>query len=339
MTHRSLSSNHPLIRIFMSNAVSLRRVVQQPYFKQGMIWGLASLVVLALALWFSVLRAPLGHISTSDDQPRSEIFHHLEQDYLSALAQQNTAQRFLALQAMAQDISPRADLDAPHALIIEQARAQIAVLTRHENESWAKTSRAVYNVHHNKRQIQTALSYYTRQWGVELRVNRLADIERTLLGGLGLDALTSANDEDIALPLGVSPVKASRFKSNGKVEMVGKAPIRPARVAPQTALPTPIASSGIVNVRPKRSPAPRYPSRAKQRKIDAVIVIAMDINAKGRVEKTHLISVEAPRYRKDFVRAAKQAAKRSRFSPKTINGRPVPVKAYRRTYRFNANDE
>ena len=101
-----------------------------------------------------------------------------------------------------------------------------------------------------------------------------------------------------------------------------------ARPAPITAAPkiTPIS------VRTSRSP--EYPSRARRRGAQAVITLALDIDKRGRVVQTHVFEVSADDYEKDFIRAAKRAAQRSRFNPKRINGKAVPQDGYVRTYAF-----
>jgi len=60
----------------------------------------------------------------------------------------------------------------------------------------------------------------------------------------------------------------------------------------------------------------------------------MDIDERGRVDFVETISVETERYAKDFRRAAERAAKRTRFNPKTINGKPVPARNIRKRYIF-----
>ena len=47
------------------------------------------------------------------------------------------------------------------------------------------------------------------------------------------------------------------------------------------------------------------------------------------------VSVEAPRYKRDFERAAKRAARGTRYYPREENGRPVPVRNVRKTYMFD----
>ena len=67
------------------------------------------------------------------------------------------------------------------------------------------------------------------------------------------------------------------------------------------------------------------------------MVVTMDINEKGKVEAVDTVSVQAERYEKEFRRASERAAKRTRFHPKTINGKAVPAKGVRKRYIFKVN--
>jgi len=62
----------------------------------------------------------------------------------------------------------------------------------------------------------------------------------------------------------------------------------------------------------------------------------MNIDEKGKVDSVDIVDVQAERYQKDFSRAAERAAKRTRFNPKTINGKAVPAKDVRKRYIFRA---
>jgi len=63
----------------------------------------------------------------------------------------------------------------------------------------------------------------------------------------------------------------------------------------------------------------------------------MDINEKGKVKEAKVIDIQAERYQKDFIKAARRAAKRTKFHPKTINGIAVPAKDVRKRYFFRSN--
>jgi len=76
---------------------------------------------------------------------------------------------------------------------------------------------------------------------------------------------------------------------------------------------------------------------AKRRNIGAIVVVSMNINNEGRVDSVDIVDIEAERYEKDFIRAAKRAAKRTRFHPKTVNGKAVPAMDVRKRYIFRSN--
>ena len=87
----------------------------------------------------------------------------------------------------------------------------------------------------------------------------------------------------------------------------------------------------------RKNVSPSYPRSAKKRKIGAIVTISMDIDERGRVDDAELVEIEADRYQKDFARAAIRAAKRTRFHPKTVNGKPVPARDVRKRYIFRNN--
>ncbi|XLW30440.1 energy transducer TonB [Litorimonas sp. RW-G-Af-16] len=86
--------------------------------------------------------------------------------------------------------------------------------------------------------------------------------------------------------------------------------------------------------RVRKNSTPRYPRSAYRRNISGVVTLSLNIDADGDVAMTELVSVQAERYEKDFVKAAERAARKTRFYPKTINGEKVPARGILKRYRF-----
>ena len=84
----------------------------------------------------------------------------------------------------------------------------------------------------------------------------------------------------------------------------------------------------------RRNSSPNYPRLARRKNIGAIVIVSMDINEEGKVESVDTTSVQAERYEKEFRRAAERAAKRTKFNPKTINGKAVPAKGVLKRYIF-----
>jgi len=76
-----------------------------------------------------------------------------------------------------------------------------------------------------------------------------------------------------------------------------------------------------------------------RRGVEGIVVLKLNIDAKGKVAMTELVGVEAPKYSKDFVKAAERAAMRTRFHPKTVGGKPQPATGIVKRYRFQLGDQ
>ncbi len=100
-----------------------------------------------------------------------------------------------------------------------------------------------------------------------------------------------------------------------------KAPtVAPAKVAPVTDL------KPINNVKPK------YPAKAKKRRVEGYVKVQFDIDATGRPQNIKIIEAKPKRY---FERATIQAVKRWKYNPTIVNGVAVPVKGHVTTVEFD----
>lgn len=207
------------------------------------------------------------------------------------------------------------------------ARARQQALKRHEQKAWAQLTDTYYGTEADEDIKATAIKSYTNVWTPLQRPEQLK-------------SLTQVLPQDAIAGLNAKPRK-SRFASGGNDKFLEGAPrvripvTTPRRTLPRIDAPERIASSKIVEPRIRgRARKPSYPRKAKRRGIEADIVLALDIDDRGRVARAHVVSVNAGRYEDDFVKAARRAAMRTRFHPKTVNGRPVSTSGYAQKYAF-----
>lgn len=202
------------------------------------------------------------------------------------------------------------------------ARIQHSVLQMHEQRAWAELSEAVYSLTANREEKINARDAYIERWGKLLRGPKLDTLPLTSPKQNVFE--NTSQDEKAEAPKtarlagGPKKIKRKAKKRKTRTEKVRRGPAVQARI--------------------RKSRKPIYPSRAHRRGIEAVIVLSLTIDERGRVTRVRTIDARANRYRSDFIRAAKRAARRTRFHPKTVNGKPVITKRFKRTYRFSIND-
>jgi len=244
--------------------------------------------------------------------------------YLQALSEPNPAVRRARLMDY-QRVHP--DTDRSDAIA-----GQLDVINAAELTDWNLLTRTFYDERTTLSEKRTQFASYASRW------------DGRLLGGRGdeLDALRRLLDEsqvvetlpDRTLEPGESPISneipADVLAGAPPKKIV--APIKPPPPPP----PPPVEIEKDVVIQPsvRRNVSPNYPRSARRRNIGAIVTVSMDIDERGRVAFVETISVEAERYVKDFRRAAERAAKRTRFNPKTINGKPVPARNIRKRYIF-----
>ena len=248
--------------------------------------------------------------------------------YLKALGEPDPAVRRARLMDY-QRIHP--DTDRSDAI-----ERQLDVINAAELQDWDILVQAVYNERLPLADKSAALTAYETRWNGRLlggRSEELAEIRSILDETKPIDSLP-----DRSLAPGKSPIP-EEIPS----DILAGAPPRPAEILP---IPEPepepepkvvVPKDIIVQPSVRRNSSPNYPRSAKRRNIGAIVVVEMDIDEKGKVDSVDTIEVQTERYEKDFRRAAERAAKRTRFNPKTVNGRPVPARGVRKRYIFRAN--
>lgn len=207
---------------------------------------------------------------------------------------------------------------------------QLDVINAAEELDWEALTRAIHDDRADAESKQVSLLTYETKWNGRL------------LGGRGeaLDALRAVFDDgaateappDRSLEEGKSPIPNSVPD-----EILAGAPperkIAPPVYVPPVVIKKPVGPV-IVEAKIRRDANPEYPRKAQRRNIGAIITLSLDIDEKGRVDDTHVVSVETTRYPKSFTRAAVRAAKRTRFHPKTIDGVAVPSRGVQKRYIF-----
>ena len=214
-------------------------------------------------------------------------------------------------------------------------RDQLDVIQRDELADWEALISKVYDVRADADEKREALAQYEAKWN------------RALLGGRGeeLDTLTKEIDETAAAqPLpdrNLKDVESPIPETLPSDTLAGAPPIyrQPVYIPPPPPKPVaPVVKDVVIQPTVRRNVSPNYPRNARRRNIEAIVIVSMNINAKGRVDMTEIISVDASRYERDFIKAAERAAKRTRFNPKTVNGKAVPAVGVRKRYIFRSDN-
>ena len=289
--------------------------------RPSMKWVVASMAVAFLSLvMFTVLSSPV-----SRETPASaDALREARTAYLLALAEPSPALRRARLSDFAATYPDSDRADA--------VRAQLSVLNAREGTDWAKVTDALYDRGASRLDRIAALDTYESVWGANLLGGRADEIAR-LRQELSREEDSAPpsralEDEDSPIP---DSIQAGTM-AGGPVVL----PVQP-EIIPVEPVPLPPRTNpNPVETPPKilRSPTPRYPSRAQRRGIPAVVTVEMDIDRRGRVDDVRIVSVNAERYGKEFARAAERAAKRTRFSPRALDGQAVPTIGVRKRYRF-----
>ena len=211
--------------------------------------------------------------------------------------------------------------------------AQIDVINQYEGADWEHVQLTAYNPRLSTDDKLAALSRYEEKWGGSLLGGREDDIERLkleIIQGNASDTLPDRSLDGVDSPIDQSV--PDDYLAGGPGFGEPGFPRYPAN-----GFPSLTEVSKIVPLRVKRNREPDYPRRAERRGIEAVVTLMLNVDDEGRVVRTEVANVEADRYEDDFVRASERAAMRTRFYPRTENGRPVPVSGVIKRYRFEVN--
>ena len=211
-------------------------------------------------------------------------------------------------------------------------RAQLSVLDAHETKDWAVLSDAMFDPDADRITKLAAIQAYEAQWGASYIGGRDDDI-RALREALEVEPAPVPDRE-------LTGIKSPIPKNVPDNVMVGGPQAAPSRAPVQVYVPPPVkapAQAQTIAAAVKKNVTPRYPRRAQRRGINAVVELYLSIDADGEVQMTEVARVSAKKYKKDFVKAAERAAMRTRYTPKTVNGKAVPVQGVLKRYVFRVD--
>ena len=196
---------------------------------------------------------------------------------------------------------------------LSSVKAQLSVIHSYESEQWVDLTEIIYDPAITKTDKLTALNSYASKWGETLLGSRnaeISDIREKLQS-----SETEAAPPDRKLQDQKSPIPENipdGALAGGPRKVPAPVYIPPEPIAPT---PTPVAALEIVPPKIRRNVNPRYPRRAMRSNVEAVVTLKLNIDDTGRVALTELVSVQAAKYSKSFVKAAERAALRTRFHP------------------------
>ena len=215
--------------------------------------------------------------------------------------------------------------------------AQLDVINRREAQSWRGVNEIIFDEKLSRDEKLAALENFEQKWGAALLGGRGDEIAR--LRAEIMQTVETPSLPDRKLKEGPSPIP----KNVPDTELVGgpgRAAPPPDIIEPTMPIEEPVKTVelDIVPPRIRRNVTPRYPRKAMRRKVEAIVTLKLNINAKGKVAMTELVDIEADRYQKDFIKAAERAALRTRFHPKTIGGKPTEAVGVIKRYRFQISN-
>jgi len=292
-----------------------------PDTQGGLRWlvlGLATALVIVVG--YVILSAPMD--VRSDNQAAIE---DARASYLAALAEPSPALRKARLSDF---LSTHPDHDRAEAV-----RAQLSVLGAREATDWAGVTDALFDRGLRDIDRLAVLYAYETKWGPNLLGGRSDEITE-------LRARLSVKDVADSTPSRVLEQTQSPIPNSIQAESMAGGPVRvtPPRVAPPPEFrsPEPPVRTTQRETPPRvmKSSPPRYPRSAQRRGISAVVELEMDVDARGRVDDVRILSVDAERYGKEFARAARRAAKRTRFEPRRVDGQALATTGVRKRFRF-----
>ncbi len=277
-----------------------------PLIAQRRLWVLAAIaaglaVLIVSALWTSQTPPPQKPDDSQLIAQRSE--------YIAALTEPDAALRRARLSDFIET--------HPSSKRRRAAKAQLLVLNTAEARDWAKLSDVIFDVKASRADKLYALEVYEHQWDPSLLGGRADTVKRLR------DELTA---EALDIPVRDEGIDLGDIAPSERMVGGGKGYPRPeSGIETMTTHTVPYPQNADIITPPelRREVQPRYPRRALNAGIEAVVELRLILDDRGRVEAVELIRTDAPRYEEDFIEAAERAARRFRFEPREINGEPI----------------
>ncbi|MCF6220822.1 MAG: TonB family protein [Robiginitomaculum sp.] len=240
------------------------------------------------------------------------------QAYLKIIGETHTGIRLARLNDFAVNIAFNENTKA--------ARVRRDALSANEQIAWAKLTDALYNLDKSATDKSNAFAAYKDRWGVWTRQDETPKLleQTSTIPGVSAQMKYAPN------------ARKSKFATDNTEAMLAGATSAMDALTPIISEHMETKTYETVEPRIKYAKRPRYPRRARRKGIEAVITLSLDIDERGNVARTHVVSINAPRYKDKFIRAARRAAMASKFHPKTITGKPVASRGYLRKYSFTS---
>ncbi len=280
-------------------------------------------VLLAIGVWLTInLQAPQPNMPSQEFKAR--------QAYLDILGEPHTGLRLARLKDFTAHAPRNADT--------QRAKTGRDTLDLYEQNSWAHLTDLLYDIDATLDKKNLAIADYKANWGLW---NRQVELPK-LLTVTGLAEVQSAkyvagqntNTIDEKNLPNYSPYIRSSQYAKGRADTVLAGDVFTNTTEQISDISQSFRTGQNRPVRVKFSKRPRYPRNAFRKGISGQITLALDINERGHVVRTTVISAKAPRYKDKFIRAARRAAMASKFHPKTEAGKAVTTSRYVRKYKF-----
>ena len=288
--------------------------------KRVVIWLLAGLclaLVFGIVYWTSV--------GPTVDTPDNGLIRAEQVTYRKAISESAAPMRRARLQDFITTY--------PESSYIRSVEAQLDVINSHESGEWIDVTDVVFSAKSAREDKLAALDKFEMQWGGSLlggRDTEIQELRAEIMETADAPKVPSRKMTDLKSP--ISKTIPDTLLAGGPRPITQEPIFRP--VEPDPA-PSKIVELKIVQPKVRRPSTPRYPRKAMRKKIGAVVTLKLNIDTKGRVAMTELVNVKAERYEKDFIKAAERAAMRTRFHPKTVDGKPQAAVGILKTYRFS----
>jgi len=295
--------------------------------------AITTAIALAIIAFMYLLEQRTGEAATRLDIPQrtaSQVYADAEQLEAPAL-RQRALRNFV-----------KAYPDAPES---QRAKIEIEELEFIESQDFAALTETFYDIRASREDKVLALDTFTALWGKTRFETEITSMELKL-GEESVD-LDRRMDES----LGANPALAGQQKRQAVIDniqnetiaresdmLAGGIVLEPVVIAPVMPAPPARVLPKIIEATVKKDATPRYPRRAQSRGVEAVVVVAMDIDAQGKVQDARVIKPPTGRYVRDFNRAAIAAAKRTTFNPKMVDGKASPTNGHVRNYKFELED-
>ncbi len=285
------------------------------------------------ALWLALAAAALILIVVFSNQrnnpaPEGEIASRAERSsYRTALSEGAVDLRRARLRDFATTY--------PQSRFLPAVGAQLSVLDSYEGRDWAVLKDVIYDPRATRIDKLGAIVVFERAWGASYLGGRDGDIA-ALRETLEQEPTPAPNRAltDVTSPI---PTHIPSTVMVGGPRAITRPAPRPT-TRPITPTQNPVRATQLIAPTIRKNVKPRYPRTARRRGIGAVVELSLSIDDKGEVRLAEVVSVQAEKYAKHFVKAAERAAMRTRYTPQLVNGKPTPVSGIKKRYVFRVAD-